>query len=531
MAHFYADIHCHSTTKPFYTQKGPAEDRLDVFGFAQNKINSWLLSRLKSVLENISEIRLSTQANFDSLFEGGHRIAIVSLTPPETGFFVINQKDDPAITDALKTLVSIQEVPYTGTVKDGVVNALTGFSKEDIQFCKHAVKSYYQHLLKPEYEFLETFDGKKGKGGYTMKLVNSFGEIDAALAADKSTLCIVLSIEGTHSLSLAPAYFDVMRNQTTSHKNDADNFTGLQDFENNINDLKKWKHPPFCITLYHHQWNGLGGHARSLNKLMSTLINQEEGINLGLNALGKEVIKRLLSKENGKRILIDIKHMSPRSRKDYYNMLASGQISGGDTIPLICSHTGIVTKRSTIDEMIDLADNHDWEELAATDNYLHECSINLCAEDVKKIFDSKGLIGIQLDEKRIAGKEIIKIIQKKEGVQVEEVNRQYACVVLANLLRVVQIIDRQEGWDILSIGSDFDGLINHLDCCPSSVEVSKLEGFMLDVLNSGTDISQAGFNYRLPAAEIQRLLFGLTPEEAMEKVFYKNAENFLRNNF
>jgi hypothetical protein len=66
---------------------------------------------LKSVLENISEIRLSTQANFDSLFEGGHRIAIVSLTPPETGFFVINQKDDPAITDALKTLVSIQEVP------------------------------------------------------------------------------------------------------------------------------------------------------------------------------------------------------------------------------------------------------------------------------------------------------------------------------------------------------------------------------------------------------------------------------------
>ena len=28
MAHFYADIHCHSTTKPFYTQKGPAEDRL-----------------------------------------------------------------------------------------------------------------------------------------------------------------------------------------------------------------------------------------------------------------------------------------------------------------------------------------------------------------------------------------------------------------------------------------------------------------------------------------------------------------------
>lgn len=531
MAHFYADIHCHATTKPFYTQKGPEQDRLDVFGFAQNKINSWLLRRLRSVIENISEIRLSTQSNFDSLFEGGHRIAMVSLTPPESGFFVINQKDDPAITDAIKTLVSIQKVPYTGTVKDSVANAITGFSIEDIQFCKHAVKSYYHHLLKPEYEFLESFDGKKGKGGYTMKLVNSFAEIEAVLAADADTLCILLSIEGTHSLSLAPAFFDVMRNQTTSHKNDPDNFTGLQDFENNINDLKQWKHTPFWITFYHHQWNGLGGQARSLNKLMSTLINQEEGINLGINALGKQVIKRILSKQNGKRILIDIKHMSPRSRIDYYHLLSSGEIPDGDIIPIICSHTGVVTKRNTLDEMVDLSDNHDWEELEVEDNYLHECSINLCSEDVMKIFESKGLIGIQLDEKRIAGKEIIKVIQKKEGVQVEEVNRQYACVVLANLLRVVQIVNQKEGWDILCIGSDFDGLINHLDCCPSSADVPKLESFMLDVLNSGNDIAQAGFNYSISAAEIQRLLFGLTPEEAMEKVFYKNFENFLRRNF
>jgi hypothetical protein len=148
-----------------------------------------------------------------------------------------------------------------------------------------------------------------------------------------------------------------------------------------------------------------------------------------------------------------------------------------------------------------------------------------------QIFQSKGLIGIQLDEKRIAGKEIIKILKHKEGVQPEELNRQYASIVIANLLRAVQIVNQREAWDILSIGSDFDGLINHLDCCPSSEEIPRLESFMLDVLNSGTDIVQAGFNYSFSAIEINRLLFGLTPEEAMEKVFYTNVIEFLKRNF
>lgn len=531
MPHFYADVHCHSTAKPFFTQKGGANGRLDIFKSAPNNINSWLLSRLKKVIEKASEIKLSTQSNFDALFEGGHRVVVVALTPPEKGFFVINQHDDNFIDDFLKTLVSVQEVPFTGTIRESVVNALTGFSTEDIQFCKFTATHYYNHLLKPEYEFLKSFNGKQGKGGYTMRIVKSFTEIETALTNDPNTLCIVISVEGAHSFHHIPGFLDLLQNQTTTHKNDQDNFTGLQDYENNIEDIKRWEHPPFFITFNHHQWNGLGGHARSMNKLMTKLINQEEGINLGINALGKQVIKRLLSNTNGKRILIDIKHMSPRSRRDYYDLLASPEIPGGDTIPIICSHCGVVTKRTTLVEMIDLADNHDWQELDTSDNYLHECSINLCAEDVLKIFASKGLMGIQLDEKRIAGKGIIKIIQKKEGVQVEEVNRQYASVVVANLLRVVQIVNKPEAWDILCIGSDFDGLINHLDCCSSSIEIPKLESFMLDVLNNGTDIKQDGFNYSISAAEIWRLLFGLTPEEAMEKVFYKNVEAFLKANF
>lgn len=212
-------------------------------------------------------------------------------------------------------------------------------------------------------------------------------------------------------------------------------------------------------------------------------------------------------------------------------MLRTDKDLKNENIPIICSHTGICTKKLTIEEMIELSDTTDWDELDDTSNFLHECSINLCAEDIANIFNSNGLIGIQLDEKRIAGKEIIKIIQQKEGITVDEVNMQYAKVVLANMLRIVQVLNKKEAWDIISIGSDFDGLINHLNCCQSSAEVPVLEKYMLKVLKGKTDISQEGFNYRLTAGEIQTLMFGMQPQDILEKVFYSNAVNFLKNSF
>jgi microsomal dipeptidase-like Zn-dependent dipeptidase len=268
--------------------------------------------------------------------------------------------------------------------------------------------------------------------------------------------------------------------------------------------------------------------------MMTVLINQEEGINLGLTTTGEFVIKELLSSKNGKRILIDIKHMSPRSRRDYYKLLKEDANLVKEKIPIICSHTGVVTKRATIEQMIELSDNDDWKELneeLGEKNYLHECSINLCAEDVINIFNSNGLIGIQLDEKRITGKTVIKIIKELKRHSPEDLAIQYAKVLLANIFRVVQIINKKEAWDIICVGSDFDGLINHLDSCPTSKDVPALKHKALDVLRSRTDLSQNGFNYSLPAGEIDALLFGYTFEEVLDKVFYKNVTEFLKNNF
>jgi microsomal dipeptidase-like Zn-dependent dipeptidase len=538
MPELFADIHCHSSTKAFYTQRGDEALRIDPFQTARNNIKSKILNQLRDLIERVSEIKLGTQSNFDNLFDGGHRVVIVSLTPPEKAFFILNQAPEKFITTNLRSFAEFKKVPFEGTIKDTVVNAFTGFSINDIAFCKRTGLDYYNDLLKKEYEFLKSFDNKKSEKGYRLKLVKSFSEIEVALNEDPNTICVILSIEGAHSLGKSYGYGDLLRSQGKSHKDDPPGFnpnaaTTTRDYVVNIADLKKWEYPPLFISLFHHVWNDLGGHARSMNRMMTVLINQEEGINLGINETGKLVVKELLSKKNGKRILVDIKHMSPRSRKDYYRLLKQDEELRNDRIPIVCSHTGVVTKRTTIDQMIDLSDNDDWKELNEEfgKNYLHECSINLCAEDILNINESKGLIGIQLDEKRIAGKGIIKAIRDIKGATIEQVNIQYAKVVLANIFRIVQVVDKKEAWDIVCIGSDFDGIINHLDSCPTSKEVPELKSTLLTVLNNKLDISQMGFNYSISAEEIQRLHFGYTSEEILQKVFYNNVLHFLRLNF
>jgi microsomal dipeptidase-like Zn-dependent dipeptidase len=170
-------------------------------------------------------------------------------------------------------------------------------------------------------------------------------------------------------------------------------------------------------------------------------------------------------------------------------------------------------------------------ELHNPSNYLHENSINLCAEDIRVIADTNGLIGLQLDEKRIAGNKIITVIKENKQLGSEDLRRQYVKVIFANLFEVVKAVNDKKGWDLLSIGSDYDGLINHLDFYPTAAEMPVLREDMLEFLEAPEEISQAGFNYKLTLAEINRLMFGLSPAVIIQKIFCDNAMGFLKANF
>jgi len=525
---FNIDIHCHTSGKPYMSGRGnPMHTPFETYN---NEIQGWLLSRLNRLIENLSNVRLGAQSNFDNLHSGNVRVIIASLTPLEKAFLVANVDLNTFLNDNFKALVTEKTTPWEDTLKSKVVNALTGFNVDDVDFIKKSMRDYFREGLLPEYDyFAASHDKENSDGSYVVKFVKNYAGIEEIIETDTTTICVILSIEGAHTLSnQVPGLGPLRREQGRSHKNDQADFTTLIEYLNNIEAMKQWEFVPFFISLNHHFWNGLGGHARSLMKLIGIFVSQEEGLNEGLKELGKEVIKLLLKKTNGPRILIDIKHMSPLCRKEFYAFIKTEYWDKNDKFPLICSHTGVVSKGRTLNALMQQDDN---AELHDSSNYLHENSINLCAEDVLIIAETNGLIGLQLDEKRIAGNKIIDIIRKNEELTDADLRMQYVKLIFANLFEIVKTVNSAAGWSLLSIGSDYDGLINHLDFYPTAAEMPVLRNDMLDFLMNPVEISQPGFNYSITLPEINRLMFGLSAEDIIEKIFAKNAMEFLKKNF
>jgi microsomal dipeptidase-like Zn-dependent dipeptidase len=525
---FNIDIHCHSSWKPYMSgRSNPAHTPFETYA---NEIQRWWLKPLSRQIENAVHVKLATQSNFDSLYKGRVKVVMVSLAPIEKAFFAANVKANGFFSATFKNLVAVRQTATQHTLKTTVVNALTGFYTTDIEFTKHQLQNYFLQALVPEYNYFVQFNNRQSSNeNYTIQFVKNYTAIEAAIAANRATICVILSVEGAHTLSShAPAMAQLNGYHGNGRQHQLPHFSSLADYAANITALKQWEFPPFYLTLNHHFWNGLAGHAQSLSRPLDAIVSQAQGMNEGLKEMGRQVIQLLLDKNNGPRILIDIKHMSPQCRKDFYHFIQTQYWGRGDKFPLLCSHTGVVSKCKTLDAL--LLQNDD-AELYNNSNYLHETSINLCAEDVLMIAETNGLIGLQLDARRIAGNHIITVVKKNRQLNGVDLRRQYIKVLFANIFYIVQTVNTPQGWNIISIGSDYDGFIHHFDCYPTAAELPVLRNDMLQFLNHPEEIYQPGFNYRVPLPEIKRLLFNLSPEAIIEKIFAGNAMAFLQNNF
>jgi hypothetical protein len=148
------------------------------------------------------------------------------------------------------------------------------------------------------------------------------------------------------------------------------------------------------------------------------------------------------------------------------------------------------------------------------------------------IAESKGLIGLQLDEKRIAGKEAVTRIKKSgDDPTGKRLRMQYVKIICANLFEIAKAVGTRKAWDLPCIGSDYDGLINHLDFYPTTAEMPTLRLDVLQFLKKPVAVDDPAYDYQLSVNEMQRLMFGLSPEEIVDKIFSNNAMDFLEVNF
>ncbi len=469
----FIDFHCHSALKPY--SKSLRNKYPDYENSDDHKDESSIWHQDPpydgDVLLNGSlTITKFRQADFKTSLEGGVRVMMVSIDPMEIGF-AFNKSRGP--------------MKFTGRIFQNLVSGIGHPRLRNLQ----VIDDYYEDLYR-NYEFMidlnDTYvdiDGNKFK----YKLVDTHRDIDYSA---KNTIFIVLTIEGGHVFNTGLELANVI--------------TDAGEVINNVKRLKdteEWAIKPFFVSLAHHFPNLICGQAESFGFPANITYNQKHDKNETISVMGEAVIEELLNNENGKRILIDLKHMNIKSRLRYYEILENKY--KGENIPLIVSHGALkfadVPKKNTSE-------------------------INFYNEEIVSIAKSNGIFGVQLDgrrlkkrvsrdRKRIIGKLPSRKLFRKAGFvwrQIEEMA----------MLLYGDTKFKGDPWGFQVIGSDFDGVIDPLNGYWTHKEMELLYSNLIRHAEAFLKTSKAK---KLPNYK------SLNAKTIVDKFTFKNANNFLKN--
>ncbi len=540
----YTDIHCHSV----------------MMHYRNPELNKTACEEINKMGISDSLRSSNTQSDFGKLVNGGVGGIIISLYPIERKWFLPD-------TTAPRLIAEL-------------VSRVTGFSLKEVKRLMkeedRGVLNYYKDLV-GEYEYLLT-QVNKSCNGKQIKIATNFAEFEANYQSGE-TVSIVVSIEGGHALgTISPD--DLTKKPDLVQIEDYTN-----KYRNNVFAMKKWgpnsdgSHTPLFITLGHHFWNMLVGHSESL----PFLFDQKTGKETGFTDAGWEMVSDLLSsnEENGepnktRRVLIDVKHMSPLARKQYYNYIDKIKKTTGLNIPVISSHSSCGDAKSL---NCFIKGTEEEKTFKSPDNFFNTSTLGLNDEDIIRIIESDGLIGVILHEGRIASKKAFKkkaykidflrkeikrdqddieefqaelltdISENRKKVLVnkianrhqkilaskQETREAFISMIMANIYKIIEVYaqyDNQnpaKGWEHISIGSDFDGTINKMDFLGTAEEFPIIDDEIIKFINNPKPLT--GFNEKWKPAYLKKLHFNKTPEELTNLFMCSNTESFLRKYF
>ncbi|HBS86832.1 MAG: hypothetical protein A2W91_12440 [Bacteroidetes bacterium GWF2_38_335] len=461
------DLHCHPTLKPFgQTFSQPPSQS------ASNKTNIWYYDNLGSFekfIEKTITIAKYTQSDFTSCAKGNVKIIGASLYAPEISFFENNI-----------------QIPW---IAEKIGNFITDFGIDRIEEITGNQYDYYIDILR-QYNFLKSLEGKQVKIGekfFTYKIVKNWSETQACLNSSANILAIFLTIEGGHAFG--------------GGKDPQHHPTPEKTILDNVSELLNWEHKPFYITFAHHFYNELCGHSKSIPDYLSILLDQSYGLNLEMNETGKKVAEKLISGPSP--ILIDVKHMSIKARQQYYEILEKYP-----QLPIIFSHGGVNGLK-----------NFEEAGKEIPKSLFNEGNISLFDNEIALIAKSKGIIGLNLDQRVMSSKYAKR--QNLFRICKSQKLWHWSGLIWNNAAHVAKILDREglPAWDNICMGTDFDGQIN-----PANYFWT--EEFM--PLFKEQIILHANSLIKSKCLSQQNQL---DPAEIAEKIMSKNLMSFLQENF
>lgn len=558
MKNLIADLHVHPGLKGYANEHYPENEGRTIWNFYPKKEKE--LKELNVFIRgSIEELAKDSQANLDACADSGLLVPFISIYPVERQMFALERQKP--FKFILNLILPDKKIPALGSAVSGFPKALVQkiLDNNVPKEIDDGVNYFEQYELERDYLVRQMDAFSNDPPGFSFALADNYEEWKQLINEGK-TVVGVLTVEGAHAFG---HYLHHTTFKKTYDQLDNEEKQLLRDsFLDNVAAAKNHEYVPFFVTFCHHFNNLLAGHARSMSAEaplingwgwpnlpgMRHIFNQEPGLNDGFSSLGEEVMKLLLDREKGQRILIDTKHMCIATRRQYYRFVEEHRATG-DNIPIISSHAA-VNGWPTLEEAARHSETKDLDK----NSFFSRWQINLTDEDILAIYDSDGLIGMVLHEGRMPGgmlkdqanklKKEIKKCQKDSTPEAHRKEEECCCllkdvylkIIWSNIFQVVRVIyeSRQEdGWKVVALGSDYDGLINPFNQYYDVKSFNNLKADLVAYLRSGKAIcySDKGAIKNFGAAELKALLFGRQPEELVEDVFFNNAENFLKKYF
>ncbi|MBT30366.1 MAG: hypothetical protein CMO01_11965 [Thalassobius sp.] len=526
MKKIFADLHCHPAAWTFnYLRNTESEKDPELF-------TPWSIPA-SNIKRQEKGIRTGySQSDFAKLLTSRTKLVFASLYPIEKGFF----RD--------KFLRSLRSGKNFRT---GNKHTLFDILQSKVMNVSHERTEYFQGKeidgftydywdeLQREYAFyLSGADqlnsvsvlANQNKQTYQYetqgyyKVAQSLADVNEAVNSPNG-ISIVLTIEGMHALGIGnPVQSEDVSVQVLKER--------IAALKGESKTLRNWQHPIFFITFAHHFYNTLCGHAHSFPNLgEKCFLNQSVGIDTGFNDKGRAIACELLGIDTSlndtgsRRILLDVKHMSPQARKDYYNQIVipyNNKPGVKKKIPVIASHIGY-SGAQNLQQLIDES-NLEYQKgflskKNRADNFerddFYAWGINVCDEDIEIAHTTGGLLGLAFDQRIL-------------GVRAKERRENNISAFLRTIERIALVPFKSDLdnpfniWNTITIGTDFEGYINPLDPYSTS----------LDFPDFSTDLTQALGKLK----KQNKFLFGdLEPEEIVDKICFSNAYNFLTKHF
>ncbi len=537
----FADLHCHPSLYGFNRMRNSADEGdPDLF-------HPWhvLPSDGKKMAAG-AHAGAYSQCNFAQLTRGRVRLTFASLTPIEKGFLQEGSQEErrPFVWEMLRlatgaTLVGsgrkLAQGDRKGAAREAgrilrnhgplrsLLNRLyVGYSAQRIAHMLSDEYDYWDELVR-EYEFLQLADShantatceyledgemvsREVRGTY--HLVRDANQLEEIIEDGDEDLAVVMTIEGGHVLTMGadqrPLPEEVVFDRLRA--------------------LKQWPHPVFILTLAHHFDNGVCGHAHTIPDKGAAVIDQSPRLGEGLEPrddLGIRVVREVLDLDEdladrgGRRMVLDVKHLSPRSRLEFYDRIVrpynerhrEQKTPNRPPIPVVGTHMGYAGV-ATLRELIDCADREDDHRLAGP---YYAWGMNLSDEDVRMVHESEGLIGIIFDQR---------VLGAAPGLKIP--TEMWPDLLWRQITGMVDVImtddrldadDRVRIWDRLCIGTDFDGFMHPVPCYPTVLEFQDL----------ADDLAE-----RLHRHRHTRMIARIGVDSLVEKFAWRNAYDFAR---